>query len=100
LLHHASLNAWLSEKEHEVLKIEATVTEPLSFGFGLAKIRQGSTFLVERQMIKERIWSLSKIDFTANGRLFYVKGMNEREITEYSGFKEYSVETILNVVEK
>jgi hypothetical protein len=97
LLHHVSLRAWLTEEEHEIVKVECTVVEPISFGLVLAKFQTGSTLVFERQRIKDGTWTTSKIDATVRGRLLFVKGINERDIIEYSDFKEYSVETILKV---
>jgi len=42
-------------------------------------------------MIREGLWAPSRIDATVRARVLLVKGLNERQIMEYS------VETILKV---
>jgi len=97
LLHHLSLRAWLTEQNHEIVKIECTLLEPVSLGLVLAKFQSGSKLVLERQMVREGLWAPSRIDATVRARILLVKGLNERQIMEYSDFKEYSVETILRV---
>jgi len=96
LLHRVSLRAWITEKDHEVVRVECTVVEPISFGVVLARIHPGSTLVLDRSRIKDGIWAPSRIEFTARGRLLLFKRLHERGVTEYYDFKESSVETILN----
>lgn len=99
LLHHISLRAWITEKDHEVVRVECTVVEPLSFGVVLARIHPGSTLVLERSRIKDGIWAPSRIEVTARGRLLLFKGLHERGVSEYYDFRESSVETILKAAD-
>jgi hypothetical protein len=96
ILQHISGRAWISEEDHQLAKLEAQVNDPISIGAGiLAKLQKGSTLMFERRKINNEIWLPVKADVTLNARLLLFKGLNFREIDEYSDHKKYTVDTIL-----
>ena len=99
ILHHIALRAWITEDDHQLVKVEANLVEPLSFGLGLlAKFQPGSQLRFERRRVGDNFWTLSKIEVEMTGRLLLMKSMRERRITEYSDFKKYTVETVVKPV--
>jgi hypothetical protein len=95
MLHHAAVRAWVTEQEHQVVKSEFEVIDAVSL-FVIAKIQPGTQIVFERQKINGEFWAPLRISGTLKGRALLVKGLNERQVTEYSDFKKYSVETIVN----
>jgi hypothetical protein len=97
LLHHVVLRAWFTETEkHDLVKLDANILEPVSFGLGiLAKLSPGSSLVMHRQKLKDEFWVPARIDVNVNGRMFLVKGLNEHQLIEFSDFKKYTVETIV-----
>lgn len=88
--------AWVSEDDHELARIDAEVIDNISFGFGLlAKLNKGTRITGERHKFNEEVWLPSRIEILVNLRLFMLKGLNTREIIEYSDHKKFNVETIL-----
>jgi hypothetical protein len=96
ILQHIAGQAWIAEDDHELAKIEVEVIDPISFAAGLlAKLQKGSTAVFERRKINNEIWLPVREEDYVNGRILLLKGLNLRDITEYSDYRKYSVDTIL-----
>jgi hypothetical protein len=97
-MQHLEFRAWITESEHQPVKIEVEFLDAMSFGFGiLGNIQPGTGGLLERRKINDEVWAPVRAEAKMAGR-FLVKGMNQRQITEFSDFRKYTVETELNVV--
>jgi hypothetical protein len=97
-MQHLAIRAWMTEQDHQPMRVEVELLEPASFGYGvLGKIRPGSGGVQERRKINDEVWAPVRVDGTFAGRLLFVK-RNQRLISEFSDFKKYSVETFINVV--
>ena len=97
-LQHLTLHAWITEKEHEPLRLEVQLLDAVSFGYGVfGKIKPGSGGVQERRKIDDEVWAPVGVEMSMAGRLLVVK-RNQRQITEFSDFKKYRVETRMNVV--
>jgi len=89
--------AWVSEDDHELARIDVEVTDTISIGFGLlAKVHKGTRASGERRKINNEVWLPSRLEVLGDVRLLMLKGLNVREITEYSDYKKFNVETILS----
>jgi hypothetical protein len=89
-------NAWVSEEDYELARLDAEVVDTISIGFGLlAKVQKGSRIGGERHKINNEVWLPSRLEVRGNLRVFVLKGFNVREIMEYSDHKKFNVETIL-----
>jgi hypothetical protein len=96
ILQRIAGNVWMAEDEHEVIKVEAEVTDTISIAAGfLAKVQKGSTLFAERRKINDEIWLPFREEAHIKGRLLLLKGMNIHEIAEYSEYRKFSVDTNL-----
>jgi hypothetical protein len=60
---------WVDEAAREVMRVEATAVEDLSYGLGLlARVRKGSAVTLIRERIDNNIWLPTSIKFKADGR--------------------------------
>jgi hypothetical protein len=60
---------WIDEAAREVMRVEATAVDDLSYGFGLlAKLRKGSVVTLTRHRIDEQVWLPTSIKFKGDGR--------------------------------
>ena len=101
ILQHVGGQVWVSEQDYVPVKLEAEVKKPVTFGLGLlAKIKPGSKGTFEWRKINNEAWLPTRADFAANARLLLVKGMNIREITEYTNHKKYVVSSEIRVESK
>jgi hypothetical protein len=60
---------WVDEAAREIIRVEATAVDDLSYGFGLlAKLRKGSVVTLTRQRIDDHIWLPTAVKFKGDGR--------------------------------
>ena len=69
---------WVDEQAREVMKVQATAVEDMSYGFGLmARVNKGSVVTLIRERIDDQIWLPTSIRFKADGRaLFALRKLN------------------------
>ena len=60
---------WVDEAAREVMRVEATAVDDLSYGLGLiARMRKGSAVTLVRERIDDKIWLPTSIKFKGDGR--------------------------------
>ena len=99
MLQNVAVRGWVQESGHKVVKIEADVIDAISFGLGLlAKIHKGSRLQLERRPINDEIWAPIRMEATMNARILLLKGLSERQVSEYSDFRKYTVESTVKTI--
>ena len=89
--------AWVTEEDFELARLDAQVIDTISIGFGLlARLNKGTRITGERHKFNNEVWLPARIEVLLNARVLMLKGFNMREITEYSDHKKFNVETILS----
>ena len=98
IAHHVAGDAWIDEADHQVARVEAEVIDSVSIGFGLlAKLQKGAMLRGERRKVNEEIWLPAKTEVFLTARVLLLKGINLREIREYSDYKKFNVQTIIRI---
>lgn len=86
--------AWIDEEDRQLVRVEAELTDDLSFGFGLlARLKKGARAQVQRRKINDEIWLPAAARFVGSARLFLVKGIHVDTLSEYSEYKKFTVGT-------
>jgi hypothetical protein len=86
--------AWIDEADRQIVRVEAELTDDLSFGFGiLAKVKKGSRAEMQRRKVNDEVWLPAEARFVGHARLFLVKGLNIDTHSEYSDYKKFTVAT-------
>jgi hypothetical protein len=86
--------AWIDEADRQIVRVEAELTDDLSFGFGiLAKVKKGSRAEMQRRKVNDEIWLPAEARFVGHARLFLVRGINIDTLSEYSDYKKFTVAT-------
>jgi hypothetical protein len=94
ILKKFSGRAWIDEKDRQLVRVEADLTDDLSFGFGiLAKLKRGAHAEMTRRKVNGEIWLPAEARFTGHARVFLVKGIHIDTLSEYSDYKKFTVET-------
>lgn len=84
--------AWLSESDHELVRVEIEAIRDLSFGLGLlARVHKGTIATFERRKVNNEVWLPAKVTWTASGRVLLVRRLRLRGISEFSGYKKFTV---------
>jgi hypothetical protein len=82
-------SAWVDEAAREVIRVEATAVDTISFGFGLiARLNKGTTVTLTREPIDGRLWLPTSIRFAGQGRALLVRKLNVDQRIEWSEYKK------------
>jgi hypothetical protein len=94
ILKKFSGRAWIDEADYQLVRVEADLTDDLSFGFGiLAKLKKGARAELQRRKVNDEIWLPSEARFVGHARLFLVKGLHIDTLSQYSDYKKFTVAT-------
>jgi hypothetical protein len=89
IMRHVGGQAWISEDDHQLAKIEAEALEPFSLGRGVsaAKVKKGALIRAERRKFNND-WLPVKAEFAVSANILLIKTVNVRQISEYSNYKK------------
>ncbi|MGH9242459.1 MAG: hypothetical protein ACRD3G_30790 [Vicinamibacterales bacterium] len=91
---HFNVKAWISESDHELVKLEAEAIDTLSFGLGvLARLHKGATLSFLRRKVNGEVWLPAVASYRGSGRVGLLVTLRRGGTSEYSGYRKYSVDT-------
>jgi hypothetical protein len=94
IMRHFAGKAWVSESDHEVVRIEAEAIETASFGLGLlARVHKGSKAAFERRKVNGEQWLPARATYSGSARVMLVKVMRIGGTLEFSDYRKFSVQT-------
>jgi hypothetical protein len=89
-----AVKAWISEADHELVRLEAQAIDNLSFGLGvLAKIHKGAEFSFLRRKVNDEVWLPAVAKYSGSARVGLLWTLRRTGLSEYSGYRKYSVDT-------
>jgi hypothetical protein len=101
IMTHFKARAWVSESDYELVRIELEAIKDLSFGLGfLARVHKGTVASYERRKVNNEAWLPSKVTWTGSGRVLLVRRLRLRGISEFSGYRKFSVDTDWKVTDR
>jgi len=93
-MRHFSLRAWVSESDHELVKLEAEAIEDLKQGLGvLARLHQGARLSFLRRKINGEVWLPALVTYSGSARVGLLVTLRRSGTSEFSGYRKYSVDT-------
>ena len=94
IMRHFKARAWVSESDYELVRAELEAVSDLSFGMGLlARVHKGTVASYERRKVNNEVWLPGKVTWSASGRLLLVRRLRLRGISEFSGYRKFTVDT-------
>ena len=94
IMRHFKARAWISESDYELVRVELEAVSVLSFGMGLlARVHKGTVASYERRKVNNEVWLPAKVTWSASGRVLLVRRLRLRGISEFSGYRKFSVDT-------
>jgi hypothetical protein len=94
IMRHFKARAWISESDYELVRVELEAVSDLSFGMGLlARVHKGTVASFERRKVNNEVWLPAKVTWSASGRVLLVRRLRLRGISEFSGYRKFSVDT-------
>ena len=94
IMRNFKARAWISESDYEIVRIEVEAIRDLSFGMGLlARVHKGTVATFDRRKVNNEVWLPAKVTWTASGRVLLLRRLRLRGISEFSGYKKFTVDT-------
>lgn len=90
---------WIDEQAHQVARLEAKLLKGQSAGFGLASVKEGTSFILEQQKINDELWMPSVTDANIGARVVF-KGIRQRNVDHFSNYKRFKSDTRILGVEE
>jgi hypothetical protein len=91
---------WVDEKAHDVARLEAYFVGDVRIGGGvLANLQKGTSFVMEQAYLNNEVWLPTYEEAHVGVRVLLLKGFKVNEVTKYSDYKRFNVET-LNTISK
>lgn len=86
--------AWVSETDHELVKLDVEAIQDVSIGLGLVgRIHKGTTFSFGRRKVNGDRWLPAFATYTVSGRVLLLKRLRQRGTSEYSNYRQFAVDT-------
>ena len=93
-MRHFRVHAWVSEDEHELVKLEAEAIDNLSIGMGvLAKLHKGTRLSFLRRKVNGEVWLPAVVNYKASARVGLLFSIRRSGTSEFSGYRKYTVDT-------
>ena len=94
-MRHFSVRAWVSENDHELVKLEAEAIDDLKFGFGvLARLHKGARLSFLRRKVNGEVWLPAVVTYKGSARVGLLVTLRRSGTLEFSGYRKYSVDTV------
>jgi hypothetical protein len=77
----------VNEDDHQLIRVEAEVFDPVSYGWFLGSLQQGTHLIAERRKVNG-IWLPAKLDIRKSQRVL-LKGVHVHEVHEYSEYRKF-----------
>jgi hypothetical protein len=89
---------WVDEKQHEVVRLEAYFVKDFRFAGGLlANLQKGTSFIFEQTFLNNEVWLPTYEEAHIGVRVLLVKGFKVNEVTRYSDYQRFHIETLFNI---
>jgi hypothetical protein len=89
---------WIDEKAHDVARLEAYFLGDFKFAGGiLANLQKGTSFVFEQDYVNNEVWLPTYEEAHVGVRVLLVKGFKLNEVTRYSDYKKFNVETLATI---
>ena len=93
-IRHFSVRAWVSEHDHELVKLEAEGIDDLKSGLGvLVKLHKGAKLSFLRRKVIGEVWLPAVVTYNGSARVGLLVTLRRSGTSEFSGYRKYSVDT-------
>jgi hypothetical protein len=93
-IRHFSVRAWVSEDDHELVKLEAEAIDDLKSGLGvLARLHKGARMSFLRRKVNGEVWLPAAVSYIGSARVGLLVTLRRSGTSEFSGYRKYSVDT-------
>jgi hypothetical protein len=98
MMQHFTARAWLSESDHELVRVDVEAVKPVSFGLGLlARLHKGATATFERRRVNGEVWLPARVAYGGSGRMLLVRTVRRGGGSEFFNYRKFTVDTSTTV---
>lgn len=91
---------WIDKADAQMVKVDMTAIDTLSFGWLLAWVHPGTHIVVEQTKINDEVWLPKHLAVHVDARVALFKNFNEDVDVAYRDYKKFRAETKVTVVEE
>jgi hypothetical protein len=89
---------WIDEKALNVARLQAYFVGDMKIGGGLlASLQKGTSLVLEQAFINNEVWLPTHEEAHVGVRVLLLKGFKLSEVTRYSDYKRFNVETLATI---
>ena len=90
--------AWISESDHELVKLNVEAIRDANIGFGLlARMNKGTVMTFTRRFINDEVWLPARADYTIKARVLMLKRYLQGGTIEFSNYRKFTVDTATTI---
>jgi hypothetical protein len=94
IMKNFSGRTWISEADHEVVRVEIEAIDTVSIGLGLlARLHKGSRLAFQRRKVNDEAWLPASANYAISGRVGLVAVLRRGAVVEFSNYRKFSVDT-------
>ena len=94
MMRRFTVRAWISEQDHELVRLDAEAIDDLPFAWGLlARLHKGAKLSFERRKINAEVWLPALVSYEGRARVGLVAVIRRAGTSEYSSYRKFSVDT-------
>jgi hypothetical protein len=94
IMRHFTARAWISESDHELVRLEAEAIETVPFGLGVvARMHKGSGLTFQRRKVNGEAWLPAVSSYSGSARVGLLKVIRRGSMSEYSNYRKFAVGT-------
>jgi hypothetical protein len=94
IMRNFSGRAWISESDHELVRLDVQAIDTVSLGFGLlARLHKGSQASFQRRKVNDEAWLPAVATYTVSARVGLVAVVRRGATIEFSNYKKFGVDT-------
>lgn len=89
---------WINKSDSQMVKVDMTAIDTLSFGWLLARVHPGTHVIVEQTRINDEVWLPKHLTVHVDARVALFKNFNEDVDVAFRDYKKFRTETKVTVV--
>jgi hypothetical protein len=94
IMHHFTGNAWVSESDYELVRLNVEAVDTVGIGLGLlARVGKGARIAFERRKVNGEVWLPASASYSFNARVALMKMLRRNASLEFSNYRKFTVDT-------
>jgi hypothetical protein len=94
IMRHFTGNAWVSESDYELVRLNVEAVDTLGIGLGLlARVGKGARIAFERRKVNGEVWLPAAASYSFNARVALLKMLRRNATLEFSNYRKFAVDT-------